>query len=253
MIALSIKLELETYKDIIPKTKLIEIIKQETNYDKDASIRWVIYQLVKEGLITKLDSKNYIKGHLKKYNPSYGSEIKLKIEKLLKNVFPELTVVVYESTMLNEWLNHQVARNVTFVEVDKFYTQNVFQEIKQELHQTVLLNPKVDDYYTYAENDMVVIGNLITQAPKNKNSFNIRLEKLIVDLFSSDLITEFISHSEYENLLESLFKDYLINTKTLIAYAKRRNLLQEVLKHVVKYIPAGNQKNDSSEIRSSCL
>lgn len=240
MIALSIKSKLETYKDIIPKIKLIEIIKQETNYDKDASIRWVIYQLVKEGLITKLDSKNYIKGHLKKYNPSYDSEIKLKIEKLLKNVFPELTIVVYESTMLNEWLNHQVARNVTFVEVDKFYTQNVFQEIKQELRQTVLLNPKVDDYYTYAENDMVVIGNLITQAPKNKNSFNIRLEKLIVDLFSSDLITEFISHSEYENLLESLFKDYLINTKTLIAYAKRRNLLQEVLKHIAKYIPEGN-------------
>ena len=244
MIALSIKSELEKHKEIIPRTQLIEIIKQETNYDKDASIRWVIYQLVKEGLITKLDSNNYMKGHLKKYKPSYVSETKLKIEKLLKNVFPELTIVVYESTMLNEWLNHQVARNVIFVEVDKFYAKNVFQEINQELQHTVLLNPKVDDYYTYAENDVVIVGNLITQAPRNKNSYNIRLEKLIVDLFSFDLITEFISHSEYENLLESLFKDYLVNTKTIIAYTKRRNLLQEVLKHIAKYIPEGKQKND---------
>jgi hypothetical protein len=244
VIALSIKSKLEAFKDIIPKTTLIDIIKQETDYDKDSSLRWVIYRLVKDGLITKLDSKNYFKGHLKKYKPSYDSETKLGIEKLLNKAFPELTIVVYESTILNEWLNHQVGRNVTFVEVDRFYTQNVFREIKQAIQKTVLLNPSIDDYYTYAEDDMVVIGNLITQAPRSNNSYDIRLEKLIVDIFSSDLISEFISQSEYEDLLESLFKQYLINTKTLLAYAKRRNLVQEVHKHIEKYIPEGNKKND---------
>ncbi len=239
---MSIKSELAKYKDIVSKTQLIEIIKQETNYDNDASIRWVIYRLVKEGLIMKIDSKNYMKGQLKKYSPSYDSEAKLRVEKLLKSVFPELDIVVYESTILNEWLNHQVARNVIFIEVDKFYTQNIFQEIKQKLQHTVLLNPRVDDYYTYAENDMIIVGNLITQSPRNKNSYNIRLEKLIVDLFSSDLITEFISHSEYENLFESLFKVYLVNTKTIIAYAKRRNLVQDTLNYIAKYMPERDMK-----------
>jgi len=219
----------------ILKEDLVRYIKDNTNYEKDSSIRWVIHELVKEGKITKLDSSYYYKGVLKEYYPKNRSDKLLKLQKIIKDKYPDMDIIIYEITILNEWLNHQISRNVIFVEVEKYFVQDIFDFIRGRLGG-VLYNPSRDDFYIYAENDVVVVTNLITRAPMNKKETDIIIEKLIVDIFSNDLISTFYSLSELETIIEGIFANYKINIKKVMTYAKRRNLGEILTKYVRKYV-----------------
>lgn len=242
---MSNKYKLDVFEDdtYILKEDLVDYIKETTSYKKDSSIRWVVQKLVKSGEVTKVDSKHFYKGLLKEYSPVLESPIKLQLKSFMIEKYPNLECVIYETHILNEWLNHQIARNVIFVEVEKFYMEDVFTSIRESFTKNILLNPTEEDYYLYADNDSVVISNLISRAPRNKDSYEIKLEKLIVDLFSNDLLTKLFSQSEVETILDNLFKMYKLNLKTAFAYAKRRNLLDITQRYLKKYDPS-KVKND---------
>lgn len=220
-------------KKIITKETLKSIIKKNKPLYKDTSIRWVIYKLVSEGLITKVDNNSYYLGKLKKYEPKNFSVLRDKIKNMLEESLKDIRFVIYESANLNEWVNHQIARNVIFVEVEKFFMMDVFRLI-QGLYNNVLFYPTVDEFYLY-QGDLVVVNQLITQAPINNKTREIKLEKLIVDFYTKDLINEFINNSEKENIIHSILSTYQINRKTILAYAKRRNNYDEI-KNVLEQI-----------------
>jgi hypothetical protein len=80
--------------------------------------------------------------------------------------------------------------------------------------------------------ELVIVKPLASQAPINQKTREIKIEKLIVDLYTKDLINEFISEDEKEDVIQDIFKKYLVNQKTIFAYAKRRNntdLLKKIL------------------------
>ena len=222
----------------IIKEDLVDYIKKSTDYEKDSSIRWAIHELVKSGEVTKVDSKHFYKGQLKDYSPKVETKEKKVIKKHIKEKYPNLDVVIYEMAIFNEWLNHQISRNVIFVEVEKYFIEDVFTFLRNHITNKILLNPTSEDYYLYAEDNMVIVSSLITRAPMNKKSHEIRLEKLMVDLFSGDLVSKLVSQSEYEAIIDSIFKMYKINIKTIFAYAKRRNLMEITEKFVRKYGPS---------------
>jgi len=108
---------------------------------------------------------------------------------------------VYESTILNEWVNHLIARNVLFVDVEKDYMPNVFRTLQEKLQTTILLKPSVDEYYLYASDATIIVSNLITQAPIRNDSYDIRIEKLLVDVFANSLLKEFVSANDIEYMV----------------------------------------------------
>lgn len=232
--------KLDGFKDnkYILKEDLVDYIKKTTNYEKESSIRWVIHELVKSGEITKIDSEHYYNGALKEFFPKNESNRKKEVNEFVKEKYSNLDIIIYASTILNEWLNHQVSRNIIFVEVEKFYMEDVFASLRDYFKNGVLLNPSIDDYYLYAKDDMIVVSNLITRAPMHKNSREIRIEKLIVDIFSNDLISEFFSHSEYDTVINSVFNMYKVNIKKVFSYAKRRNLSEKLKKYVNSQYPS---------------
>ena len=236
--------KLDGFKDnkYILKEDLVDYIKKTTNYEKKSSIRWVIHELVKSGDITKIDSEHFYNGVLKEFFPKNESKRKKEVNEFVREKYSNLDIIIYESTILNEWLNHQVSRNIIFVEVEKFYMEDVFASLRYYFKNDVLLNPSTDDYYLYAKDDMIVVSNLITRAPMHKNSYEIRIEKLIVDLFSNDLISEFFSHSEYDSIINSIFNMYKVNIKKIFSYAKRRNLSDKLEQYVNKQYPSGANK-----------
>ena len=233
-----IKLDVFENSKYILKEDLVNYIKKSTDYDKDSSIRWVIHELVKSGEITKVDSKHYYKGLLKNYTPRVESKKKKLLKKVITEKYPKLDIVIYETNIFNEWINHQISRNVIFVEVEKFHIEDVFTYLRDHITNKILLNPTIGDYYLYSEDDMVIVSSLITRAPMNKESYEIKVEKLIVDLFSSDLVSKLVSQSEYAAIIDNIFRMYKVNIKTIFSYAKRRNLMEITHKYVRKYDPS---------------
>lgn len=227
---MSIGKELRNYKEhtTISREVLIELIRRDKPDYKDASVRWALYTLVHDGVITKMDAEFYRIGRVKPYTSKPGSATKNQIQEILQVQFPAIKAVVYESTILNEWVNHLISRNVLFVEVEKDYMRSVFRTLQEKLQTTLLLKPSLDEYYLYASDATVIVSNLITQAPIHKDSYDIRIEKLLVDMFANSLLQEFVSASDIEYMVDDIFSTYVVNTKTVLAYAKRRKLKTEM-------------------------
>lgn len=238
---MSIEKELMNYKDhtTISRESLIEVIRRYKPDYKDSSVRWELYRLVRDGVITKMDAEFYQIGRIRRYTPCPGSETKKMIQEILKIELPAVKAVVFESTILNEWVNHLISRNVLFVDVEKDYMQSVFRILQERLQTTILLKPSIDDYYLYASDATIIVSNLITQAPLQKDSYDIRIEKLLVDLFANALLREFVSSHEIGDMVAEIFSTYVVNAKTVLAYAKRRKSEAEM--QVVLY---GNKGKD---------
>lgn len=227
---------LSSKKMMLDRDYLYQLIREYYPNYVDASIRWVIYRLVSKGVISKWNANQYIIGKVNAYHQQKGSNERRKIINLLNRVFPGVRVVVYESTLLNEWVNHQIARNVIFVEAEKYFMNDVFRFLYNKFSKKVMLNPNKEDLYMY-DGEIIIVTQLITQAPINPNTKDIKIEKLIVDLFTKDLITEFISEDEKEDIIQAIFKTYPINVKTVFAYAKRRNNYDTISDVISKYMP----------------
>lgn len=72
--------ELEILDDnIIRRNKLKEIIKRNYPHYKEVSINWVIYKLVKNKVITKLNNNEYIIGYLKEFKYEKISDTSLDL------------------------------------------------------------------------------------------------------------------------------------------------------------------------------
>lgn len=236
--------ELQKHKNqtYISRESLIQLIRRDKPDYKDASLRWVLYDLVQKGAITKVDPEYFRIGRVKSYTPNPGRGIKTQIEQTLATEFPAIKAVVYESTILNEWLNHQIARNVVFVEVEKYSMSPIFRTLQENLQTTILLKPSIDDYYLYGSDATIIVSNLITQAPVHRDSYDIRIEKLIVDIVANDLLREFVGDDEIEDMIDEIFSAYVVNIKTILAYAKRRRLEGEMRRVIQDWMPKKDTK-----------
>jgi hypothetical protein len=198
----------------------------------------VIYDLVKKGVISKLNPTQYMIGQSDIYQQKNASDERRKIVDYLNQAFPNIRIVVFESTLLNEWVNHQITRKVIFIEVEKYFMSDVFRMIYNRFSTKVLLNVNKEDLYMY-EGELIIINQLISQAPINHQTRDIKIEKLIVDLYTKDLITEFINEDEKDDVIESIFKTYPVNVKTVYAYAKRRGNIDIIKKVISSCEPGG--------------
>lgn len=226
--------ELKSIDDnIIESDKLKEIIKRTYPHYKDSSINWVIYKLIKNKIITKLNNREYIIGYLKEYKYDGLSDASRNLIDIFKNSFSDINIVVFETFMLNEWINHLISRNIVIVEVEKYFVNDIFRYI-QNIYPNTRLNPSHEDLYLYKD-ITIVVNSLVTQAPINKNDKTVKIEKLIVDLFTKDIINEFISENEKKEVIRSMIKNYVVNDKTIFAYTKRRKNY-DIVKEVLDYI-----------------
>ena len=240
VITMTIEERLLNFKDntILDRDHLYKLIREVYPQYKDTSIRWVIYDLVKKGVISKLNPTQYRIGQSDIYQQKNASDERRKIVDYLNQAFPNIRIVVFESTLLNEWVNHQIARKVIFIEVEKYFMSDVFRMIYNRFSTKVLLNANKEDLYMY-EGELIIITQLISQAPINQQTRDIKIEKLIVDLYTKDLITEFINEDEKDDVIESIFKTYPVNVKTVYAYAKRRGNIDIIKKAISSYEPGG--------------
>ncbi len=170
-----------------------------------------------------------------KANYSYAlSDTAKGISSLIRKRYPLVDFQVWELYQMNEFVNHQLARNTVFIEVESMLDESVFNLLFKE-YPHVLHNPSTDEYYKYAGDETVIVRRNITESPPCFGVYRqASLEKILVDLFGRGITGAIISRSEYRAIYEDAFKKYNVNHARMFRYARRRGIEQTIRDYIRK-------------------
>ena len=189
-----------------------------------------VLRLMKAGIVERVGRNLYVATQSKrsKYTPIVSEQLSLVIG-TIRDSFPLVEFSAWETTMLNEFLNHQIAGATILIEVEAMLEHAVFKRLRQELNTVVLFKPDQKTFTTYWEPDCIVVQRLATQAPVSRKDDHLPvLEKIIVDLFANKLLSSLFSSGELPSMLEQMFERYSIDESRLFRYAQRRNCAEKI-------------------------
>lgn len=213
------------------KDVLFDTITSNVGILSENTLEKYLKKYLKSGEIGRVGRNAYcIKGDLRDYKYDY-SDITAHTVKILSADFYDLDFRIFELYQLNRFVNHQIAHNVIFVYTEKELCIPVFERLKKESECNVLINPSIDDFFNYRQDDMIVIRNLLTESPKGKQDFwQTDLEKMLVDIFAEKLIKSMLSESEYPAVYETAFESYIVDESLMFRYARRRKCADKIKK-----------------------
>ena len=208
------------------RNELKELFSDDSHTISDHTMNWLIYNLQKDEKIFRISRDSYsIKKPDQKriYKPFYTEESSKMISDL-ENRFPEMNFTVFESILLNDFLNHLIAQNTIYLFIDKDISSFAFDEIRSESDKPVLYNPSYDEFQRYWKRNCIVVLDLISRSPLNKdNRHDVVIEKMLVDIVAEKCIGAVFSRSELPDIYDIALRNFLVDKKKLISYAKRRS------------------------------
>ncbi len=196
---------------------------------------WRIYDLKKKNIIRSVKRGVYTISYKQEYNPEISKEI-LKISKKITELFEDVKYCIWDTSILNEFTQHQSANKIILIEVEKDFTESLYYELKDTFKYDFFINPNettVDLYLSESQNPAVV-KRLISRAPvyvqtqKKVRIHRPYLEKILVDLFCEEKLFYFFQGSELIHIYENAIKNYPVNYSRLFSYAKRRKKETEI-------------------------
>ena len=214
------------------RRELYNLVADNSNEYTYNSFNWDLKRLIADGIIFRHSRNSYKIGNAdrKNYNPEYSERAEAIIAFMEKN-YSDTEFSLFETSMLNEFLNHQIAKNTIFLYVEKELSDFVFRDMSELWTENILLNPKKNDLSKYWKTDTIIIINRISEAPHGKEKrYDTPLEKLFVDLISDVALMNMYSKSEYPEMLLIANDKYYIDTKKLFRYARRRGKSKEIQK-----------------------
>lgn len=202
----------------------------------ETSINWMIHILHKKDILASAGSGKYylmqddtkIK---RKYHYPHSAEF-LELEKLISENYPYLDFQMWELIQLNDFVNHQISKNVIIIEADNMMTDTVYETI-HEKYPYAMYKPDMDAFFRQrAPQTDVIIQRMITESPKSDDVHSSPLEKILVDLMSKKLTGNLVEHSEYKRIFEDVFEKYIIDETKMFRYARRRNLYDPMISFI---------------------
>lgn len=215
------------------KNLLFEAVIENFGELSKSSLEKYLKKYLQDGEIVRIGRNAYcVRGNLKDYEYDY-SDLSVHIAEILNDEFYDVDFRIFELYQMNRFLNHQIAHNVIFVFVEKELCTSAFERLKKEYESNILINPTEDDFFNYRRDDMIVVRNLLTESPKGKKEiWHTDLEKMLVDIFSENLIKAMFSESEYPAIYEEAFDSYVIDESQMFRYAKRRKSADRIKKFI---------------------
>lgn len=227
---ISIPSGLTSKKPPFSRKVLYENLVLENKTISPNSFKWILAEWLKKGRLYKISSDSYSLTPCTKqsYGPEYSENVKGLI-KSLEEFYPDVHFVVFESYLLNEFVNHLLSKNTAVVMVEKGMVDFVFEHLNLEFPGKVLLSPSEEEFNRYWTEDCIVVEKMISEAPLFKGKpHEITLEKLLADCVADKIIPILFTHSEYEMIFEEAVNRYNIDYKKLKRYSKRRNCWEKV-------------------------
>ena len=161
----------------------------------------MLQDLQEDGRIMKVGRGHYSNTFVKSPYHFNASSLMDELVSLIDKEYPLITYQTWELYQWNEFVNHQLAHNAYFIEVESGLETTVF-DMLLEKYPRVLLDPGMEEYYRYRADDMIIVQKLISGAPAPQpGSKQASLEKLLVDIFSRKLTGQLIERAEYRQTL----------------------------------------------------
>ncbi len=211
---------------------------------KEGTLGWRIYDLKKKDIIKSIQRGYYTISYKPKYKPDISAEL-LKLGKAIFEQFGEVKYCIWNTDWINEFSQHQSAKKLIIIEIEKDFVESLFYELKDSFRFDFYLNPdeKAIDFYISESQQPVIIKKLITRSPISKRTENKtkiytpQLEKILVDLFTENKLFYFYQGSELMNVYENVLKNYTLNYTKLFSYAKRRDREQDIKQFMTNNMP----------------
>lgn len=175
-------------------------------------------------MLSRIGRGKFTIGKSKIYTPELSSGIKSIQSKLIKQ-FPYLTVCIWSTSLLNEFMIHQPGRFYILIEVDKEAVQAVFFYLKEQRF-SVFIEPTKDliEKYLPEEKETLIVKSLVSEAPLQViNGINTpAIEKILVDIFCDDVIFAAQQGPEMGTIFQEVLNKYTVNENRMMRYANRR-------------------------------
>lgn len=199
----------------------------------DTAIDWTLASLRKQGVLASAGAGKYYvispDDPVRRLYSYPHSEEYLALEARILEEFPLANYQMWELIQMNDCVNHQIAKNVIFVEVERMLIDAVY-EMLHEQYPYAILQPDEDTFYRQRgpETD-IVVQRLVSEAPTPGDHHSCSIEKILVDLLSKRLTGRIIERSEYPRIYEDMFRKYTIDESRMFRYARRRNLYDTLI------------------------
>ena len=232
--AIALPRELEK-KESFSRNDFVYTIRQAYKMT-DPQIAYDLQRRLDEGSIVHVGWNKYVvAGRKGLYRPVYSNEAEELVQRIMDG-FIDMSFRVFELIQLNDFMNHQIAHNTIFLQVENDLQEFVFDTLRVEYPGRVMLRPGLAEYYRYLQDNEIVVGRLPSEAPKGvEKPWHSRLEKIIVDIYTDKLLRNIVPESEKETIVTGAFDLYLLDEKTMIRYAKRKGAADKVGKILKEY------------------
>lgn len=215
---------------VFTRQALYNLFKENNKDLSYNSVGWIIDEGLKSNLLFKVGSDSYSrkKETRSTYSPRY-SEFSKELLSKMEERFPELGYTLFETLLLNEFVNHLYAHNILVLQVEKDLCPFTFDFLNELFPGKVLYNLSSDNLGRYQSDNCIILENRISEAPFDKEHPHfITMEKLLVDTVSDKAIKELIPTSEVSNIYENAKLIYKSDLTKIKRYAKRRNAWTKV-------------------------
>ena len=164
------------------------------------------------------------------YRPIYSDQA-LRLIDILSKAYPHVSFTVFETVLMNEFLNHLVAQNTVFIQAEKENSIFMFRFLQEQGFANLLYKPSGKTFSLYWSKDCIVVTDLISEAPiLESKPHSICLEKLLVDMYADKQISTTYSKADFPEALHLARSNYQLNTAKMLRYARRRNKEKEIVR-----------------------
>lgn len=217
------------HKELMDELKTLKTDLSESTY------HWAISGLVRDGALTRLGYDSYsLSSNLPKdeYVPVY-SDMAEGLIRLVSEKYPYVRFTVFETVLMNEFLNHLIAQNTVFIQVEKESSIYVFRFLQEQRLLNMMYKPSKKEFDLYWSKDCVIVSDMISEAPiRADRPHAIMLEKMLVDMSADKLIATTFSKAELPDVYEQAQSRYCLDKVRMLRYARRRNRKDALLKYL---------------------
>lgn len=163
------------------RQELLKVLEGQYTGLSLASYKLKMQRLLESGQIARAGRNMYCipDNQVPVYYYEY-SEFAMQIQKMIYEKYPFFEYRIFELVQVNKFLNYQIAHNAVFVFVEADLGDFVFETLKEKFPGKILLTPSVKEYHLYWQDDLIIIGKLLTEAPKGKKYGILVLKKCLL-------------------------------------------------------------------------
>lgn len=218
-----------SHKELVNELKILKPDLSENTY------HWAISRLVGTGSLPKLGYDSYsLSSELSKdeYMPVYSDKA-TELTRVISEKYPFVRFTVFETVLMNEFLNHLIAQNTIFIQVEKESSIYVFRFLQEHGVTNVMFKPSKKDVDLYWSKNCVIVTDMVSEAPiRMSMPHSIMLEKMLVDMSADKLISATFSKADLTDVYEEAQSRYRLDKVRMLRYARRRNHQDVVLNYL---------------------